>query len=137
MSNFTGAIVGTGLALMATQAVEPMLPVVATMDLQNVTRSAGVVSGDVTGRKIKQCTVVGGSFLGWQKLHGVWSEVPFAFVDDPSPNSTRPNSWARQSFDIWQWSGVSDEAQAVKLSLLHNCDGRLQITQISFKDIDL
>lgn len=130
--NSVGPVIAGAGFLVLTQAFSAYAPVTVGMTITDLTRTELYIEGEVKGRKIKDCAVVANSFVGWQKVDSVWHETPFAFIDDPSPNSTRPDGWAVQAFDIWRWYDVSPEATDVKMSLQHDCDGRLEVTQAAF-----
>lgn len=131
--NFTGAALGAVLAVLAIQGGTALTPVVAFMKIEDVQRTDETITGRVIGRKIKNCPIVGNSFVGWQKRAGIWEEVSgFEFLNDASPNSSKPSSIANQSFGLWRWHGIAEDATAVRLTLLHNCGGDAVITKITF-----
>lgn len=133
--NGLGPIMAGGAFFVLTGAFNAYAPVTATMQMENIVRDGPVIEGRVSGRKIKDCAVVKDSFVGWQKVAGVWYETDFSFVEDKTPNSTRPDGWGVQDFGIWRWSGVLPDSVAVKMTLQHNCGGSLTVTQAAF-DID-
>lgn len=130
--NIPGMVTGTVLAAMAISAVERVLPVVARMSAAETEIKGNDFLAHVTGYKIKDCSVVKDSFVGWQYDGNIWLETPFEFVADATPNDSKPDSWQPQDFGVWKWYGVSDDTEKVRLSLLHNCDGRLTITKVNF-----
>lgn len=130
--NTTGAIAGSVLSLAIINGVLAFAPVTIGMRFYKFEFSEGIATGHVIGRKIKDCTVVKDSFVGWQLVGDVWLETPFDFIDDPSPNSTRPHAWQPQDFGLWQWRDVTEGATALKMSMQHDCGGALTVTQAKF-----
>lgn len=130
--NTFGPVIAAAGFIGFVQAFSVYAPVTVSMNIENVDRAEATVQGRVFGRKIKDCAVVKDSFVGWQMVNDIWYETPFQFVDDPSPNSTRPDGWAVQDFGVWRWDDVAPAATDVKMTLQHNCGGRLEVTQASF-----
>lgn len=135
--NTAGPFIATGAFIALTGLFNEFAPVTVGMKIEEATRVESVVQGRVFGRKIKDCAVVKGSFVGWQKIDDIWYETRFGFVADESPDSTRPDGWEPQDFGVWQWSGVSPSATDVKMTLQHNCRGDLTVTQAVFDIADL
>lgn len=131
--NSFGPFIAAGAFVALSGVFNVYAPVTYGMRFEETSRAGAVVGGRVLGRKIKDCAVVKGSFVGWQKVGAIWYETPFQFIADDTPDSTRPNGWALQDFGIWQWSNVSAGASDVKMTLQHNCSGNLTVTQASFK----
>lgn len=131
--NSFGPIIAAAAFVALSGVFSAYAPVTYGMRFEEVSRSGAVVEGRVLGRKIKDCAVVNGSFVGWQKVGGIWYETPFQFISDETPDSTRPDTWALQDFGIWQWSNVLADASNLKMTLQHNCGGDLTVTQASFK----
>ena len=131
--NTTGAAIGAVAFLGITQLADAVSPVTIGMRIHDTSQVHETFQGNVFGYKIKDCAVVKDSFVGWQRVEGIWTETPFSFIDDPTPNSTRPKIWGQQDFGGWQWRDLADGATDVKLSLMHNCDGSLTVTQATFK----
>lgn len=129
--NIPGALTGTTIALVVAGIVESALPVVAGMSAVTESRVQNTYSARVQGYKIKDCLVVGGSFVGWQKVSSTWLETPFAFVDDATPNDSKPRAFDKQDFGVWRWDDIQEDAEQVRLSMQHNCDGHLTITTIN------
>lgn len=124
-----GAASGAFLILVFLLLWELLAPVVGFMRLDNVTRINGVVEGEVRGYKLKNCAVIGGTVVGWYKVNGEWVDgAPFEFVDDATPDSSRPPG--RQSFDVWRWSDIPDAATDVRITLTHSCRFGLQVTTV-------
>jgi hypothetical protein len=83
-------------------------------------------SAHVIGRKEEFCIYVPDSQVGWA-FDGIWREVPFKYLDDPTPNSTRPVG--HQSFGIWQWKVREGDFQ-VKTTVKHDCNGHSILSTI-------
>lgn len=131
--NIPGALTGAATAVVVAGIVESALPVVARMEAVTEERVSEAYVARVQGYKIKDCLVVGGSFVGWQLVNSTWTETPFAFVDDATPNDSKPRAFDKQDFGVWKWSDVDPDAEEVRLSLQHNCNGHLTITTINFR----
>lgn len=129
--NAIGAIAGVGLGLVCTAIVEGKLPVTAHMRAVEPTYSDGRYLARVEGYKIKDCIVVANSFVGWQKVGGTWRETGFVFKNDDTPLDSKPSGVAKQDFGIWEWYAVDADAEAVRLSLQHSCDGKLTVTTVN------
>jgi len=134
--NSAGPVIAAAGFIAFTQIFSTYAPVTVSMHIEEIERNQDYVQGHVYGRKIKDCAVVKDSFVGWQKVGNVWRETPFAFIDDPSPNSTRPDGWEIQDFGIWRWYDVLPTSSEVKMTLQHNCKGSLEVTQASFSIAD-
>ena len=80
------------------------------------------ITADLTGYKIRNCEVVRGSAVGWQQTGAGWTETPFTFMHDSSPDSTRPAELRKQSFGTWRWTTTSLD-HPVRLTVQHECDG--------------
>lgn len=128
--NYTGAAVGAFAAYLITSAVGSIAPVTFGMDATDVRYDGGAYQAKIEGRKIQDCQVVPGSFIGWYYADGLWIETAFRFIDDPSPNSSNPSGFERQSFGIWRWEDLPAEAVSVRMTLNHNCGGDLRVTTV-------
>lgn len=104
-------------------------PVVVFMKAGKWQAEGQSVSASITGYKLKSCNVVKGSSVGWAKFNGEWSEVPFAFIADDTPDSTRPAEFSRQSFGRWSWT-LPVTTDQVRLTMQHECDGEVRTTVI-------
>lgn len=134
--NITGPVVGITGAFLATSAVERYLPVVTWMQADGVSIEGGAVEARVSGYKILDCAFVAGSQIAWAKTETGWRELgPLIFVDDPTPNSTRPASDEKQDFGIWRWEDVPAGADEIKVTVMNNCDGRIRVTTVGPFDI--
>ncbi|WP_147127828.1 hypothetical protein [Shimia ponticola] len=124
-------VLAAGLAAYAVVDVaESLVPVVWRMKAEAVSYEAGTYTARVSGYKLKDCLVVPGSFIGWYRDAAEWREVPIAFPDDASPDSSNPAGWSPQSFGLFEWSDVPEAARKVKATLVHNCDGHLTVTTV-------
>ncbi len=122
-------VIGTMIALGAVNAVESMLPVVALMKSDPVSRTQNYYTSHVTGYKIKECIPVPGTFVGWRNAGGVWVEGSVEFLDDMTPDSAKPKSYNRTDFGLWRWS-VTDDTEKVKVTVIHICNGHPEITTV-------
>lgn len=87
------------------------------------------ITSTLTGYKIRNCQVVRGSAVGWQQTGAGWTETPFTFISDSSPDSTRPAELKRQSFGTWRWTTTSID-HPVRLTVQHECNGVVRTTII-------
>lgn len=127
-SKLAAPITGTALALAGVSFAENMLPVTLAMNATPVSMSGGSYTVDVTGYKVKACTVVPGTFTGWYRSGGVWHETALTFPEDETPDSSKPKSYDPVAFGLFRWSGLPLSATHVKVTVIHNCDGALSIT---------
>jgi len=109
--------------------VERALPVTLGMQAVPVAYDGETFTARVEGYKVKNCFVVAGSFIGWQKIGRVWSETAISFPDDQSPNSSNPGQWEKQSFGLFKWQ-IDPRASEVKVTLTHRCGDGLSITTV-------
>lgn len=110
------------------ELVSDMVPVVGRAEAGSIKRSGDtVIARDVVIRKFKDCDPVPGTFHGWAK-GGVWAETGFEFLNDHSPDSSRPVGL--QSLGDMQWTDVSDGASQVALIVYHNCGDKIVDTRI-------
>lgn len=129
-SKLVAPATGTLIALAGVNAIESALPVTMGMSAEYVSYDGGEYTARVTGYKVKSCTVVKGSFVGWYKSGGTWYESPISFPDDMTPNSSNPKSYAPVSFGLFRWSDLPSNASDVKMTVVHNCEGALEITTV-------
>ena len=135
LSKIMGPAIGGIAAIMAMPQIEKMMPVVAYMAADSGSIAADTFTAHVTGRKIRECVAIAGTHAGWYRQDGVWYEAHgLSFVDDPSFNS-RPAQSSMQDFGVWRWSGIPVDADRVKATIVHDCDGRLKLTTIGPFDV--
>lgn len=131
MKSLLHAFVAGFLVLIGVSIYNSNMPVVIGMKASFVEASEpakGVHTADVYGWKIRDCSIVAGSFVGWYKILGDWHETPLSFPDDTSPDSTRPSGLSRQSFGLFQWEKVPIGSNRVRVTLQHDCDGSVRTT---------
>ncbi len=98
------------------------LPVTFLMKAEQVSRVESAVTMRVSGYKLRDCEVVKGSPVGWYVIGGEPIETSFEFVDDLTPDSSKPKSlFERQSFGLWKWEGLPEFADEVRLTIKHTC----------------
>lgn len=78
-------------------------------------KGPGYVQAHFDGYKMRDWWPVAGSFGGQVDTGHEIIDVPFQFVADPTPASSKPTGW--QSFGIWRWYDVAPEA--VRLTMRH------------------
>ena len=100
------------------------IPVVVFMKpVGDVIYSGSSVIGEFIGFKLRDCSPILGSERGLMKIDNVWFEdIPFEFVDDQSPGSSKP-SLMRSYFGWWQWS-AEKEPTHVMMQINHLCNHR-------------
>lgn len=124
-------IVGIALGLLMFGGVlfvyQWVVPVTAWMAGIPTDRNANDVTLRVSGYKLRDCDLVGGSFVGWYiNEFGEWAEArgPVEFPDDASPGNSRPSSWwTRQDFGLFKLNGITPETVKVRVTVRHICDG--------------
>lgn len=128
--------VGTVLALVSMNFIEDYLPVTALMRADPVELTETEYTARVSGYKIKGCPVVKDSFIGWQKSDAGWFETGISFPDDPSPNSSNPASYEQLNFGLFKWHGLKIGSEKVRVTVMHNCGGKVVITTVGPFDIE-
>ena len=129
MIRFGGLFSGAFLISLFLVAWEAFAPVTMFMKSENATRYNGTFEADVWGFKVKNCTVVRGSVIGWYRENGVWVDgANFVFLEDTTPDSSHPVG--RNSLGRWQWSKLPPDADAVRITLNHNCLFGIRVTTV-------
>lgn len=137
MNLFTTVAAGFVLAIGANTLAQRVLPVVAFMQAHDVKRDGAAIEARISGLKITACEFVPGSQIAWYKGDLGWREAgTLLFVDDVSPDSTRPAGATAQDFGIWRWPEVPLDAPQIRATILHDCYGRIVVTKIGPFDID-
>lgn len=100
------------------QAELRFYPVVSDFYAESIEIEGGKVLVSVVGKKLRDCKPV--SFDGYSEQNGVSFESPLKFINDPTPNNSRPVG--TQSFGIWQFD-IEDQpnAQDVYAIVEHDC----------------
>ena len=129
-SKLAAPATGTLVAIAGVNLVESSLPVTMGMKAEYVSFAQGDYTVRVTGYKVKGCTVVPGTFTGWYKSGGMWNETGILFPNDETPNSSKPKAYDPVEFGLFQWPGIPGSATHVKMTVVHNCDGHLEITTV-------
>ena len=97
------------------------VPVVIFMKpVGDVVHAGSSVIGEFIGFKLRNCSPILGSERGLMKINGIWYEdIPFEFVDDQSPGSSKPPRM-RSYFGWWEWETESQPTQ-VMMQINHLC----------------
>ena len=85
------AFFGSLLCIIFVNIVVSFIPITLFMSVQNWKGTRSYITAEVTGYKIRDCQVVRDSYVGWVYSGETWYEIPFEFVDDDSPNSSKPS----------------------------------------------
>lgn len=86
----------------------------------DVVHAGSSVIGEFIGFKLRDCSPILGSERGFMKINGVWYEdIPFEFVDDQSPGSSKPPR-IRSYFGWWEWKTEGQPTQ-VMMQIDHLC----------------
>ena len=110
-------------------ALSSGLPVVAGMEAEYVEVRPDRVDARVTGIKLRGCSLVAGSAVGWYEgPTDVWNETPFEYIDDMHPESSRPSGLFRQNFGIWSWRKLPAHYQSLRTTVQHDCNGDVRTT---------
>ena len=101
-----------------------VIPVVIFMKpVGDVIHSGSSVIGEFVGFKLRDCSPILGSERGLMKIDNIWFEdIPFEFVDDQSPGSSKP-PLMRSYFGWWKWSAV-EKPTHVMMQIDHLCNHR-------------
>ncbi|TCD15137.1 hypothetical protein [Oricola cellulosilytica] len=126
-----GPAIGFLIAFAAVSAWQTTMPVTVLMRPHAWSLAGGAATATVAGYKLRDCSVVADSFVGFARTGGVWQEdVPFDFPGDRSPNSSKPSALQKQSFGKWRWNlAAYPGATYVKMTMQHLCgdDVRLSV----------
>ena len=115
----------TVLSMIYRQAV----PVVALMRADQWQISQGHVSAHVEGYKLRKCTRIAGSEVGYVRTDGAaWEETRFAYLADDTPDNSKPRGW--YSFGRWQWSDQGEPPTHTMMTIKHDCAGKIVDTTI-------
>jgi hypothetical protein len=118
-------LVFTVLSVIYRQAI----PVVAFMHADQWQISQGHVSAHVEGYKLRRCTRIAGSEVGYVRTNGqAWIETRFAYLADETPDNSKPRGW--YSFGRWQWSDQGAPPSHVMMTIKHDCSGKISSTTI-------
>ena len=90
-----------------------------------VARQPNRVEIAVSGIKMRDCKRIPDSEVGYvQSIDGVWHETTFAYLDDLTPNNSKPRGvFSRISFGVWEWSDYIGPVIATMVTVEHNCGG--------------
>lgn len=128
--NIITAFFGSLLCVIFVSIFTSFVPVTVFMKAERWESTRSNITAEVIGYKIRDCLVVRGSYVGWVYSGNVWREIPFEFVNDETPNSSKPSTMDRQSFGLWQWGTQPRDGKLVKMTMQHNCNGSIQTTSI-------
>lgn len=94
-------------------------------------RGEGYVQARFKGYKLKDWWPVAGSFGGQIRLGERTPDVPFSFVNDPTPGSSKPIGW--QGFGIWRWE--HGQPEAVRMTMRHTNGTDEVLSSFGFFDV--
>ncbi len=119
-------------ALHAVSVLQAQIPVVQNMRHEMISRQNGVATFEVTGEKVRRCERVGTEKARVVGPDGRLHEAALLYVDDLTPNSTRPVGL--QHFGIWQvrFAVYAEPVSEVVVEVEHDCGRwvRRVITQV-------
>jgi len=98
--------------------------------LVSVTNST--IQLEIKAYKVRDCRYVAHSEVGYIRIKGgAWEESEFQYLNDLTPNSTKPTSrWFRHklSFGIWEWKAINEHSSnrllpiiQVQTTVGHDC----------------
>lgn len=129
LRHITSAFFGSILFFTILTFGQNVIPTTIFMGVDYWERSHSYITGEIVGYKIRDCTIVKGSFVGWEKEGSdPWHEVPFEFIEDTTPDSSAPFNFERQSFRLWRWHTAPRHGKLVKMTMQHNCGGKVRTT---------
>jgi hypothetical protein len=124
------AFFGSLLCIIFVNVVVSFIPITFLMSVNEWKSTRSHITAEVMGYKVRDCQVVKGSFVGWVYSGEAWREIPFEFVNDSSPNSSKPATFDKQSFGSWRWHTQPRDGKSVKMTMQHSCNGAIQTTSI-------
>lgn len=134
-SLFEALAVGVGLWLAVesvTWAIDRFSPVASSLRASQWSYQDGWIQSRVVGKKGRDCQFVKGSEAGLALQDGLWVEVPFAFLGDVSPGSSRPIG--ENDFGVWAWQ-VPEDTKSLLVTVRHECDGNIVSTSLGPFDV--
>lgn len=123
----TGLIISvTSIALIVSSVTTRSLPVVGFAKAVSVDHQTMRISV----WKFRDCAYVSGTNTGWILPVGgfEWQEVDLTFPGDMSPGSSGPTG--RIDLGLFRWDVPDNFEGQRKAVVLHNCEGRLKVSQI-------
>jgi hypothetical protein len=127
MKHLTSAFLGSLLFFFLLNIFDTFAPVTVMMSVKQWDGTRSSITAEVVGFKVRDCAVVKGSAVGWVK-GSEWHEVPFRFVDDDTPDSSKPATFEKQSFGLWRWKTRPIDGKLVKMTIQHECNGIVRTT---------
>lgn len=122
-----GFIIGLTLFSVLLFAFKANAPVVLFMKAEAYSRTDHAITVKVSGFKVRKCSLVKDSFVGWYgDTDGLWTEASGAveFPNDSSKNNSRPAGlFERQNFGLFKLNGVPRHAKTIRVTANHICDG--------------
>lgn len=103
-------------------AFVPAEPVATDVYAEGFRVHNGWTYAKVYGVKGRDCELIEKSWAGLVRPHlgrDEWHEVPFVFLDDPTPGNSRPPG--HHSFGVWGWKTTTSDRFIVTIA--HICDG--------------
>lgn len=125
-------VVGAFVGILMIYTYYATVPVVAFMRAENWSISEEAISADVSGYKVRDCTFINGSEVGYLTKSGVITQVPFHFEKDSKESKPSSHKF-RIAFDRWVWDDQPDEEDydvTVMATVKHDCDGDIVQTTV-------
>lgn len=97
----------------------------------------------VKAYKVRDCAYIANSEVGYMRVEGGdWEESGFSYLEDLTPNSTKPASWwSRLSFGVWEWRDIHTDLHEtpvvqVQTTVGHDCGkGDIRTTTVGPFDL--
>lgn len=122
-----GFIIGLTLFSVLLFAFKANAPVVIFMEAKAYSRTDQAITVRVSGFKVRKCSLVKDSFVGWYRdSDGLWTEASgvVEFPNDSSKNNSRPAGlFERQNFGLFKLNGVPKYSKTIRVTANHICDG--------------
>lgn len=122
-----GFIIGLTLFSVLLFAFKANAPVVLFMEAKAYSRTDQAITVKVSGFKVRKCSLVKDSFVGWYRdSNDLWTEASgvVEFPNDSSKNNSRPAGlFERQNFGLFKLNGVPKYSKTIRVTANHICDG--------------
>ena len=128
---FWGGVLAVVIIYLAS-TIHDSLDIIWFEEAEVVSVTNSTIQLEVKAYKIRDCRYVAHSEVGYIRIKGgAWEESEFQYLNDLTPNSTKPTSrWFRHklSFGIWEWKAINEHSSnrllpiiQVQTTVGHDC----------------
>ncbi len=147
VSAFWGGTLAVVITYLVSTAYDA-LDVIWFEEAEVVSITNSTIQLEVKAYKIRDCRYVAHSEVGYIRIKGgAWEESEFQYIDDLTPNSTKPTTrWFRHrlSFGIWEWKAINEHSSnrllpiiQVQTTVGHDCGNGSNIRTTTLGPFDI